>query len=56
MHLLGLDFFGHPFMFSPARPLQETAAGRKAAHREVKLRLKQEKLARENACKKVRTF
>lgn len=32
---------------------QETPAGRKAAHREGKLRMKQEKLQRENACKKV---
>lgn len=34
---------------------QETPAGRKAAHREGKLRMKQEKLQRENACKKVTT-
>lgn len=33
--------------------VQETPAGRKAAHREGKLRMKQEKLQRENACKKV---
>lgn len=33
--------------------LQETSAGRKAAHKESKLKLKKEKLARENASKKV---
>eukprot|EP00903_Cladosiphon_okamuranus_P016857 g15545.t1 len=32
--------------------IEETPAGRKAAHREGKLRMKQEKLQRENACKK----
>lgn len=40
----------------PLRPpltFQETPAGRKAAHREGKLRMKQQKLQRENACKKV---
>lgn len=43
------------FRFCPLSPpiLQETPAGRKAAHREGKLRMKQEKLQRENACKKV---
>ena len=35
------------------RHFQETPAGRKAAHREGKLRMKREKLARENVAKKV---
>lgn len=44
-----VSFPHHP----PPPTFQETPAGRKAAHREGKLRMKQEKLQRENACKKV---
>lgn len=53
-YLFGVVVLNFIFVFLETTKLtfQETAAGRKAAHREGKLRMKQEKLQRENACKK----